>query len=402
MKVNRFLLLALLAIPAFAQQTTGKVKPVVSNGYHRILLPPEIRSASKEDLRDFRIYDTKQNEVPYFIVQETQKTVPHVDQYPIIDKASIPKKNTSYVIGTSGKKLNGMMLVIGNSDRLKTYDLSGSDDKQQWFGISNKAVLGDLSSNDATTIEKNISFPLSAYRYLKITFDDSLTLPVNVISARSVTHEFHGKNIVNLVAKSQSSTEIKTEKTTVFKINFNRREVINRIAFDIGGPTFYKRLVSIYKNSKRTYRRNTEYYREFLCDFEVSSNGTNSIDIPQLFESELFIQIENRDNPPLDIRKITFSQYPVFVVAELKAGESYTVKTGDAKMYPPQYDVPDLNPDALPSASIIEIGQEKAAHKTPTETPLWQRSWFLWVCISIGAMAIAYFVLSLVKDMKQD
>jgi hypothetical protein len=404
MKANKFLLIALFAFPVFAQHiTTGKLKSVRSDGYHRILLPPEIRSFSKEDLSNLRIYDSRQNEVPYFVLHETQKAVPHAENYPIVDKSSIAKKNTSYIIETSGKKLNGMTLIIGNSDRIKTYDLSGSDDKTQWFGISNKAVLGDLSSDNATTVEKNISFPLSAYRYMKITFNDSLTLPINVIGARNVTNEFHGKNLVNFSPKNTSISDKKSEKKTIIKVSFESPQIINRITFNISGPTFYKRNVAIYKNATRTFRRKTQHYQEFLCNFEVSSNQSNSIDIPQLFESEIFLQIENRDNPPLEISGITFSQYPVFVVAELKAGESYSVKTGDATVFPPQYDVPDLvDIEVLPSATITGIEQEKKAQKPIVQRSFWQTSWFLWVCIGIGAAAIVYFATSLVKDMKRD
>jgi hypothetical protein len=403
MKANKFLFIVLFAIPVFAQQiATGKLKPVTSDGYHRILILPEIRSFSKEDLSNFRIYDSKQNEVPYFVLHETQKTVPHAENYPIVDKSSVPKKHTSYIIETSGKKLNGMTLVIGNSDRIKTYDLSGSDDKIQWFGISNRAVLGDLSSNDATTVEKNISFPLSGYRYLKITFNDSLTLPINVLGARNVTNEFHGKNLVNLTQKSTLISDKKAEKKTIIKVSFDSPQIVNRVTFNIAGPTFYKRNVAIYKNATRTFRRQTQYYQDFLCNFEVSSNTSNSIDIPQLFESEIFIQVENRDNPPLEISGITLGQYPVFVVAELRAGESYTVKTGDATLGPPQYDIPDLKIDELPSAFLTDVSQKKKPQKATVQRSFWQTSWFLWLCIGIGAAAIAYFATSLVKDMKRD
>ena len=76
MKYTKFILLLFLANLSIAQNSTSaKLKTVTQNGLHKIVLPPAIRSFSKQDLSDLRIYDAKKNEVPYFLAQsENEKT----------------------------------------------------------------------------------------------------------------------------------------------------------------------------------------------------------------------------------------------------------------------------------------------------------------------------------------
>jgi hypothetical protein len=386
--------------------TTGEIEPVKTDGMYKILLPSAVRSFSREDLSDFRIYDGQNREVPYFIIQGNSRVaLDAFEQYPILSRQIVPRKSGTYVIDTkSAHNINGLSLTVSNTDVVKEYDLSGSNDLKAWYGISNNAMLDNLDGGDRTAVTKDLSFPMSAYRYLKITFDDSLSLPVNVLQAGNRRREIRENNLQKITPESIEIEHLKEEKVTVVHVVFAYPQVLNRIAFDIKTPKYYRRTVSVYRDATRKVRRKNVSYNEFLCGFELSSQAKNQFDIPQIFVREIEIEIENRDNQPLDISAIHFGQLPAFAIAELTAGEKYTVKSGDPKRHAPDYDIADFNHQnlcKLPQTTVVAIHHDKALMGDAAVKPVWQQKWFLWVCIAIGGLAIAYFALSLVCDMKK-
>ena len=183
MKLNKFIILLLSINGLFAQQnTTAKIKAVNKNGLHKIILPAEIRSFSKEDLSDFRIYDAKKNEVPYFVIPEkNQEELNSFLEFKLISKKVIPGKKTIIIVETPKKTIDEIVLLITNSVVTKSYDISGSNNQKEWFGLINKALLFNLQSVKGLGVFKTLQLPLSSYRYLKIEFDDKQTLPINVL-----------------------------------------------------------------------------------------------------------------------------------------------------------------------------------------------------------------------------
>ena len=400
------LLLAILAVASASAQTlSGKIAPVEAEGLHSIMLPREIRSHSSPDLRDLRIFDGKKKEVPYFINDGTGKnTSEQFIEYPIVDRKT-EGKTSSYTIDVGGRKLYGLSLTMNNSDTEKLYDLSGSNDLTAWFGISNRNVLARMADGRQTTVTTNISFPLSAYRYLKLTLHDSLSLPINIVRAGNMKVEPALRREINFNAKVLDIAQFKTEKKTVVKVAFANREIIDKIMFVIDGPKYYRRHVTVYQKARRKYRRKWQEYEKVLCEFELSSENIPFATVPQFCEKEFYIRIDNRDNQPLGIRQVSFAQNAVFAVADLKPGENYTVETGNRKLDFPDYDLSglDINVHSLPAAYIGKLQPvTRPTAKAKSAASLWQQPWFLWLCIGVGAVAIAYFTTSLVKDMKRE
>jgi hypothetical protein len=130
-------------------------------------------------------------------------------------------------------------------------------------------------------------------------------------------------------------------------------------------------------------------------------------DIPKLNEKELFIEIENKDNPALEIESIHCKQLASYVVCDFKANQSYTLKCGDDKLKSPEYDlinfvsqIPQLLPEAkLDAMKDIVQTKEVIAEK---EKAFYETKLFLWVCLGLGAIVIFFFSKSLLKDMAKN
>lgn len=406
MKYNKFILLLFLANLTIAQNsTTAKIKTVVQNGLHKIVLPPVIRSSSKQDLSNFRIFDAKENEVPYFLIQNKNKTVTNnFSEYKIISKTVIPKKSTTIVIeNPSVQNYNQLSLFIANSNVIKSYSISGSDNQKNWFGLSNSQELFDLNNNMETHVVKTIFFPLCSYHFLKIDLDDKKTLPINIMKAGIFKNVVKNNSLLEIPPKSLSITQLPSKKETLIHVVFDAPQIINQITFDISKPNFYERNTTIYKNTARKIKHKTETYPTTITNFELNSNTKNTFNIPEIFEKEFFIKVENQDNQPLTITEVKCKQIPISIIADINANEEYTIKTGNPDLNTPQYDLSNFKNNIsnnLPETSIYEIKKIIATENIISNKSFWQQAWFMWICIIFGGITILYFTTSLIKDMK--
>jgi hypothetical protein len=407
MKLNKLLLLLLLTNICFGQfQTTGRLKGVSQNGFHEIRLSPEIRSSSKQDLSDIRIFNSKGNEIPYFIQNSTNVSSDSFEAYTIISKKAEPKKTTSIIIAVPPTKNNNQLsLFIANSDAVKKYSISGSDDQKEWFGISDSQSLYDLNSTTESSVIKTITYPLSTYKYLKIDFDDRKTLPVNVLKVGNFTTNIQTQNLQQVIPEKLTTTEIPSQKETQIHVLFDAPQIMNQIVFEISKPTYYNRNVILYKKTRQIVNRKSQVYNEEIASFELNSKLKNSFTIPEIFEKEIFIKIKNQDNLPLTISSIKFNQKPISIIADLNAGENYILKTGNKNLTQPEYDISNFKDNitaALPQINISEVHHAAQAKKNEIQkSAFWQQSWFMWLCIILGGITILFFTASLIKDLKK-
>jgi len=407
MKPNKFLVIILAASSLLAQhQTTAKIETVKKSGLHKIVLPTEIRSFSKEELGDFRILDSKGIEVPYYILQGNGETTSSsFSDCKILSKTVVPKSKTILIFENPKVSIDQIVLSITNSDVTKPYSISGSNDQKEWFGLVNNSLLNGLENSEDTSVFKTIPLPLTSYRYLKIEFNDKKTLPINVLKIGFFSNKTSNPKIEEIFPESIRITQFPSLKKTRIQVAFHNPQVINQISFNISSPNLFQRSARIYTNKTARIKHKVKTIPETLSNFELASDTKNTFKIPQLFEKAFFIEIENQDNQPLTLTKIRFFQNQVAVIADLKADEKYTIATGNPKLWSPEYDLENFKDSIdnnLPEAKIYDIKHAVSPKTNARDQSFWQQSWFMWLCIGLGGMAILYFTTNLVKDMKNN
>ncbi|WP_310554416.1 hypothetical protein [Flavobacterium sp.] len=386
--------------------TTAKIINVTKDGLHTIVLPTQIRSISKEDLSDFRILDSKGNEVPYFYNNTNESTTTsNYVEYKIISETAIPKKQTTIIFENPEKSISSLLLSIANYDGEKTYNLSGSNDQKQWYGLSNNNVLSELNAAEDLNITKTISFPLNNYKFLKIELDDKKSLPISIQRIGNDNSQTKFGDLLLVDYADKEMIDLKSEKKTKIHILFDSKQFLNQIRFKITEPKLYKRTVRVFKLETRKIKHKFETFENEISNFELSSDSQNNFNLFNIHEKDFYIEIENQDNQPLKISEIKFFQVPISVIADLKTNENYTIKTGNSDTIAPNYDLENFKNSitvALPEAKISEIAIPKLGAKIIQEKPLWEQPWFMWVCISIGGIAVLYFSMSLIKDLNKN
>ena len=405
MKLHNLFLLLFCANVMVAQNTTAKIEKVKVDGLYKIVLPTNIRSVSNDDLSDFRILDSKENEVPYFINKNVDPiSDSNYKDYKIISTSEIPKKQSTLIFENSDKIINQVALTIANYEGEKTFTISGSNDKKEWFGISNNNYLTDLNASNATYVSKTINFPLTNYKYIKIDLDDKKSLPIRIISVGNFNFKTTSTLFLPVNYTKKTITELKSEKKTLLYFEFDKALNIEEIKFQISNPKLFKRYAKVYKNETRKVKHKIENYQNFIANFELSSNSKNTFQLKGTKEKDFYIEIDNQDNQPLTIDNVQFFQYPVSIIADLKTNENYTIVTGNPNSILPIYDIENFKsniPNNLPTATISEIKTKGLKNTIAEKKSIWQEPWFMWICIGLGAIAILYFASSLVKDLNK-
>ena len=403
MKYKFALLLIFIAYQGFAQNYSGTLSTLNQEGLHLILLNPEVRSAINSNTNFFRILDANKNEVAFVNYKPKNENKLDFVALPIVSKRVLKDSLTSIQIENSRKRsLNNVVVVIANTSVVKNYNVSGSNDGENWFGLVQNQQLNNLNSEKEKEVEKTISFPLNNYSFIRIDLFDKQSLPINVLKVGVYQSEINYVNQLELVGFTQKIISNKEKKKTQITIQFESPQVISKINFDVRSDLYFRN-ARILVNKSRKIKKRTDNYQEEISSFVLNSKTNNQFILDDFFEKEFIIEIDNQDNQPLEISKISFFQSPEYVLANLKVADNYEVIV-DTTLSKPNYDLQNFEFENSKELNVLTIENFKKATIVKAENQeqkFWQTQWFLWLCIAIGGLAVSYFALEMLKDMKE-
>lgn len=388
---------------SLAQNFQGKISSASQNGLHKIEFSPGVVSAMENNVNHVRIFDAKNKEVPY-VLFDGKSSNSTTENLTIQSKTAIPNVMTSVVISNeNGLQLNELTLKIANTEVDKKYNISGSNDGKEWFGLVNNQTVSQLNESGKTSVDRNFSFPLNNYKYLKFDFIDKNSLPINVLSASLEKNHSVSNAKISLDNFDQKVIHDTKNKQTRIEISFKKPQAIDGIGFEISSPNFYLRDARILVNKTRNLKKSVESYEKVLSHFELNSKLKNQFDLTDLFTDSFVIEIDNQDNPELEIKKITILQNPISILADVKANETYTLQIN------PQFSVPsyDLAQSGInfnqnyPTLTVSNLEEVQKTAKPASEKEFWQTPIFMWICIVIAIVIIGYFSLGMIKEMNK-
>ena len=387
---------------SFGQSHKGEIKGVKQTSLHQINIDPTIRAVAGEDLAHLRILDSKKNQVPYAFNNfngELSRYIP----FKVIAKNIIKDSITSIVVkNETGKKINQLNLKIRNTSLAKNYNLSGSNDNIEWFGLTANQTLADLNSANETSSENTIYFPANTYAYLRIDVKDKNSLPINIESIGIYETQFIPEKLIEIAEFTYKIIEDKQKKTTKVVFSAASNYHIDAIAFDIADE-YFNRTAKLLLKRERKIKKRIMPYEEVSSYFDLSSKRDKIIYFNSLIEKEFTIEIENLDNQALIFSKIQLLQKPLVILAKLNANESYELII-DSTLKKPSYDlenfVSKINSN-VPEASITNFNKIVTQKQNDNTKPFWQSQLFMWICILIVGAGVGYFAYSLLKDMKE-
>src|SRR5690606_25356606 len=195
-------------------------------------------------------------------------------------------------------------------------------------------------------------------------------------------------------------TEDRHNKKTKIVFNAPVPQQVDTIIFDIN-TVRYVREAQILVQDQNKVKKGAEGIPYVLSNFQLNSENKRITGFQPLFNKEFFLEIANKDNPPLEFASIQLAQTPLYLVADLQEQKEYKIIV-DSTLSRPHYDlgnfVSELRTD-LPEAVLSSMITLKKDQET-TEIGFWQTPAFMWTCLIVGILIIGYFSLGLLKDLK--
>ena len=387
----------------FSQQFTKEIliEGITKDSLYKIPLSPAYKQYMSADFHDTRIYNDKQYEVPYVILSEPPlKSKSDFVGYEILSQTHF-KTYSEIVISNPGKdKISNIAFNINNADAYKYCSIEGSYDRKQWYSVSESQELSLVYNDVYSNQYKCIYFPLNDYPYFRLLVDDWNARPLKINSAGYFKNSVIAGKLYDVLFTKTITEDARLKKTTV-RLLFPHNQQVDRLDFKIKAPRLYKRQAVIYINKKQQGK----IYRETIHEFELSSNASLLFDLPGYNEQELFIEIDNKDNPPLEIESIQCKQLATYLVADFRANIHYTLKCGNDSLALPEYDLVNFVsqiPQLLPEAKLGAIKDIPKKDKVPVSqkgTSFFETPQFLWLCLGIGCIIIFLFSRSLLKEV---
>ena len=387
----------------FSQSHKATLSKIEKDGFHKIAISPEIRSASQDNLAYFRILDKSKKEVPYVVFDNEKRNAFIFNKIEKVEKTSIIDSVSSYIIPIHEYKMkycSELSLLISNSKLEKKYRVSGSYDSKNWFGLVSNQLLIGLNNDNGTSVEKIISFPQNNYKFLRIDFFDKNSLPINIIDIGFNRGEQNAVFFDYINDFKYKISEDKKRKKTIITFSSDNFQRVDGISFDIKTRLFMRN-ANVFVNTSRKVKKRTENFKEEISSFNLNSNTSNVFQLNGFFEKEFTIEIDNQDNQPLEISKIKLFQNTISVMADLKANEKYEVII-DSTLFQPNYDLANFTQNIageLPKTTISNLVKTDAAVKSTSGKAFWQKPIFLWATILLTLLILAYFVFSMLKDV---
>lgn len=394
--INLFIALLWMSL-AFSQNYKADLKANAKNGLHRILLPPDFRAFADDDFDGVRIHDSQNNIVPYVIIRNTDKLFSEFNTLKLVSKQNLKDSITSIVIDTELNRLNHLVLRIGNTKINKYYNIYGSDNGNDWYGILENQRLNYLVTKDNTFVEEKIELPLNNYQFLKIDINNKTSSPINVIEVGTLTNKFSTSKPIELTRFIETTYSQKQPYITSTNFKADKPYKVDLIDFNIN-TEYFKREATLYANLKND---NGELYKRNITTLHLNSKNNNTFSTASLKASNFSVEINNNDDAALDFKAIKLYQNPIYVVANLKATETYSISI-DSTLKQPNYDLKyyiSNKTKVITEAKITNLKTVKNTIVTKTETSFWQTTIFMWLCIGIGGLIAAYFAIKLIKDI---
>jgi hypothetical protein len=380
----------------------AKVDTAGAEQYYRIILNSQITSRLRPDYGDIRIYNNAGNEVPYLL-----KTAQPVNlsnefkNYEIIER-SYKKGCCTYLVVRNVKKekIDNIILKIKNADASKKIKLSGSDDNKTWFIIKEDYNFNSIYSSTESVVEQMLAFPLSDYEYFRIDIDDSLSNPVNILSAGYYVSRFKNAEFIDIPLPSVKQRDSVKLKKSFIDISFDKPYYLDKILFEFSGSeNFYRDAELMMLDPSDTTRQ-----FGFFTGMTLSSRSENSIETSRLWVKDLMLVIHNEDNSPLKISSVQATEKKSFLIARLKSGDAYILKYSDDNLGVPAYDLRyyedkiPASPPEINLSSIINI--ENKAEVKEKFTPFFKNTWFIWGAIILVALLLGLMTVRMMREMK--
>jgi len=345
----------------YAAPLTGEMS---RDALYRVHLGADLLEKCDPQLGDIRVFDAQGQEIPYTILPDITPAQPVATfTLQVIDYTT--RDDVSRLILQAPddfRPIREMELIIPEKDFNKGIAVYGSDDRRNWAKLADDAIFDFTSQVDLrrTTVTfdapadygffrvdiRQDTSPESAgqltFRYGDLYFNSGNIrrglLKINDVLGR--TGQLR-QQMVTYDEQTFTSFILKTDRFRNTIVEIDAALPLDRVELDVGDTIYYRTVRVLGTNSDKEDR----FLRLATGVIHSIPLGTTmqvrrEIECPGLSYRRYQLVIENNDNPPLDIRRVTFRwiRRNLFLAAR-DTGGTYAIHVGNPQVSPPNYDL---------------------------------------------------------------
>ena len=371
------------------------------DGFYRIDLSTEVIPDLNTTFSNARIIEGTGKEVPYLYRQEQPARYSKVFRsYRIVQYDKVKNCCTSIILeNPDSKAINNIHLSIRNADVSKEMILTGSDDKKNWYALKSRSLISASGDGTKTSTVRLVDFPMSNYAFYKIDIADSTSAPLNITAAGyfEVNTE-EGK--YTAVPLEWHQADSAATKRTFIKVQFARSQVMDRITLSMKGAPYFLRRGTLLREVKPSNARAKSYY-DRVASFTVSSRQPAVIDLNGEQGNEFVLEIENEDNPVLQVGNLRVDQLNRYLVAWLTKGQRYALKFGSPELQAPRYDLVNFSDSIPANLPNVKAGPLKTIEqvRAAESATIFTSRILIWVAIIAVIGVLGFMAIRMVREL---
>ena len=387
------LVLAGPAMGAFAQvaRWSAEVAPVPTAGLHAIDLSAELLGCSRGDLGDIRLLDSTGAETPYVIQRvmappRKERFVP----FTLLRNEALRHSTAIELERPEDSTVDALHIWIRPVQVEKRVRITGSDDREQWYMVKDEQVAAQGARGDPPHQVLDIPIPRSDYRYLRISINDSLTAPLRILGVGRFERDDPPEPRYG-AASRLAFTQHDSLGITTLRIERSTPMLVGRLRYAVTDTGLYRRNGRVaqwrWVESGRKPAKKKVRFADTVGWFSIGS------DLPRVMDAGYFradcfdVVIENGNDAPLRFTELVADAQQHVLIAPLKEGMRYTLRTGNDTLASPRYDLAHFA-DKLAPLDTLSHGALQRVTAPASEVPSFDPSaTMVWVDI-IALMAL--------------
>jgi hypothetical protein len=401
-----FLLIAGL-LPAQEARWTAPLPHVPVPGLYAIVLGSEFMGRSRSDLGDVRLLDPAGNEVPYVLqAPEISRGRTVFVPFTVLRNEVLPFRTLIEIERPEDMEMDRMHIRVRPAEVAKHLRVTGSDDGTDWYMVKDEHMVAQGSHGDPPHQVLLVNVPRSDYRYYRITLNDSLTPPMQVLDVgRYVDEDAMAPRRVS--TRSLGWVQENGPRDTRIHVWSMHPMAVDQISFSVDGTIPYRRsgIVITWRNpgAGRSNGVRSQRLEQIHGSFVIASDAPNVIDVPGLRADTFMIVIDNGDDRPLRFRNIRASVEQHVMLAQLDAGVRYRLVTGNAKLPSPRYDMVHYLDQLPPPRDTLAHAAPMAMPMASTDLPGFDpEAWWVWAIIIPLIAGMAFMAVKMLRQEERE
>lgn len=381
---------------------TAQVPDVQEGGLHAITLSPELLGCSRTDFGDIRLLDDKGGDVPYVL---REVLIPGASgtflPYAMLRNEVLSHSTVIELERPSDEMIDVLHLWIKPMNAEKRVRITGSEDRGNWYMVQDEHLVAQGAHGDPPHQVLVIDVPRNDHRYLRLTMNDSLTAPMQVLG---VGRFADGRATIPsyLDAGNISFTQHDSAGRSFAKVERAVPVLAERMVYAVSDTTDFRREAWIETwdhGTKRKGRRDLPTRTTVEVTRTVLASDMARIIDPHGTRLDTFrIVIENGDDRPLHFSSLRIMARHRVMLANLTPGAHYHITTGDAALGPPQYDMGHFA-DKLPVPVDTFAHAALMAIPGPTSGAVAfdPSNWWVWAAIIALMLGMGWAALRMLR-----